>query len=226
MELIHVEMLPGVIVDANDPINAGRVKAVVPTLFDTASMSKESLPWIYPLTMWGYQSFSKMLSGSKIWCINNKDNEYEYWYIPLFEMIGNTQDNASKMDADIVISRKENSGDAILMYSNDDGFTMSLGETKITINPSNEIFIGNENSSYVKVADGKVYCGTDDDWHQAVMGDKLVTLISNLSKNLSECGNLCKGPLQPLQPGFMAAVNSLNSDGNPDTILAKNAMVN
>ena len=67
MKFSETELLPGVVIDVDDPKMLGRVKATVPTLFDENIMNKEGMPWIYPLTMIGYQGFSKLQKGSKIY---------------------------------------------------------------------------------------------------------------------------------------------------------------
>jgi electron transport complex protein RnfC len=91
MKFNETELLPGVVIDVNDPKKLGRVKATVPTLFDEAVMNREGMPWIYPLTMTGYQGFSKLMAGSKIWVFKQQSKPREFWYIPMFELNQNTR---------------------------------------------------------------------------------------------------------------------------------------
>ena len=73
------------VIDVSDPKHIGRVKANAPALFNPETMSKEGLPWIYPFTMNGYQGFSKLTVGSKIWIFLVRPID-EFWYIPMFEL--------------------------------------------------------------------------------------------------------------------------------------------
>ena len=65
MTLGDFEILPGVVINVDDPLNQGRVKACAPGLFDTSTMEMDDLFWINPFMMIGQQSFSKMELNSK-----------------------------------------------------------------------------------------------------------------------------------------------------------------
>ncbi len=103
MKLSECEILPGEIIEVEDPKHIGRVKASVPTWFDSSVMDKEALPWIYPFGMCGYQRFSKMEKGRKIWVLHNHENDLEYWYWPMFEEIDITKPIIDKYDSTEVL---------------------------------------------------------------------------------------------------------------------------
>ena len=85
-----LEVLPGIVINAEDPENLLRVKAAVPGLFDPSTMDVEALPWVYRFPMCGYQQYSKLMNGSKIWIIRNTTNCFEFWYIPFSNLNQNT----------------------------------------------------------------------------------------------------------------------------------------
>ena len=104
MKLADVEMIPGVVVDDEDPKFLGRLKISAPGEFEVDSMDINDMFWVYPFPVGGYQSFSHMLKGSKVWLIKNTKNYYEYWYLPYFEMNSNTfnlVNSKKKYDADV-----------------------------------------------------------------------------------------------------------------------------
>ena len=76
IDLSKVKMIPGVVLSHEDPKNMQRVKAYVPGLFDPKTMSTEAMPWIYPLSMKGFQSFSLQNQNTKIWVIILPNNPY------------------------------------------------------------------------------------------------------------------------------------------------------
>ena len=112
MKLADVEMIPGVVVDDEDPKFLGRLKISAPGEFEVDSMDINDMFWVYPFPVGGYQSFSHMLKGSKVWLIKNTKNYYEYWYLPYFEMNANTfnlVNSKKKYDADVLVSRSDGS---------------------------------------------------------------------------------------------------------------------
>jgi hypothetical protein len=67
MTLGDFEIIPGVVISNDDPLNQGRVRACAPGLFDTTTMDMDDLFWINPFMMMGHQTFSKLEINSKIW---------------------------------------------------------------------------------------------------------------------------------------------------------------
>lgn len=180
-----IEAIPGVVIDAEDPDNLLRVKAAVPGIFDPATMKTEALPWIYRFPMCGYQHYSKLMSGSRIWVLRNTKNYYEFWYIPFSDFNPNTLE-AAKSDADVLISRYTGDGNAQLYYNSEEGFKMVLGPNYMQLDTNgNAISMSNGYSS--KVQGEHYYVGKDGgNYEPMVLGNKLAALFKQISSDLAE----------------------------------------
>lgn len=195
MKLSDYEFLPGVVINADDPEHLGRVKATVPTWFDTETMDEEALPWIYPFCMFGYQTFSKMEKKRKIWVFHNKENYLEYWYIPMFEMIGQTEEFVQKYDnPEVLISRaKGDSSKSVLIgYSDTEGFNIRIGDTIIKMGNDKELNITNGTNSF-SVGSNNVKLGDREGKHYpTVIGPAVQNMFSNIAKSCHEIYTLAK----------------------------------
>lgn len=145
MKLKNVELIPGVVVDDLDPKYLGRVKVSAPGEFDPSTADIETMFWAYPiLPQWGYQGFSRLLRGSKVWLIKNTENYYEYWYVPYFEMYQNTYDlvnSDEKYVADVVVSRVDNGKNVQIYYNSPDGIKLLLQKGYVQLHPNGDINI-------------------------------------------------------------------------------------
>ena len=104
MKLSNCEIRPGVVVTADDPKKMGRIKAVVPGWFDNSSMNEEDMFWIAPFTSGsGYQRVSKCLEGQKVWVLHDSTNEYEYYYVTMWETNINTTAAQQDFDYDVLV---------------------------------------------------------------------------------------------------------------------------
>lgn len=189
MKLSECEILPGIVIDVEDPDHIGRVKAMVPTWFDTNVMEKDALPWCYPINMKGYQTFSKLENGRKIWVLHNYENDLEYWYWPMFELDENTKGLVEGYDSpEVLVSRScGDSGSVYIYYNDTDGIVLSIGKTKVNITTNNEIHITDGTAS-IEIVGSKINIGKSDNLEQAVMGQKLQTLLTDLGGNLQTLG--------------------------------------
>ena len=178
-----IEAIPGVVIDAEDPENLLRVKAAVPGVFDPGTMAKEALPWIYRFPMCGYQQYSKLMTGSRIWVLRNTKNYYEFWYIPFSDLNKNTL-QAAKSEADVLISRYTGESNAQLYYNKEEGFKTVSGENFIQLDAEGNI-INKSNGYSSKVQGGHYYAGKDEgEYEPMVLGDKLTELFKQLSSDL------------------------------------------
>lgn len=197
MNFAETELLPGVVTDVDDPKKLGRVKATVPTLFDDSIMSKDGLPWIYPLTMIGYQGFSKLMTGSKIWVFKQKSKPREYWYIPMFEMNQNTRTVLENyQEPEVLISRSAGNESIYIYYTDKEGIMLKYGESNfINIKPDSSIIM-RAGESMVELKNGKVYLGDgkNDVQEPAIMGNKLFETLNNLSNGLNAVAAACNTP--------------------------------
>lgn len=191
MKLQDIEIYPGVCIDVSDPKHIGRVKANAPALFNPETMSKEGLPWIYPFTMNGYQGFSKLTVGSKIWIFLIRPID-EFWYLPMFELHQDTRDIISEDESDyeeseVLISRNMGSVGVYMYFSPSKGIMMNYGDnSKINITPNNEIFITSGNGN-ITIKNNEVYIGDKkaiEDKIHAADGDTVKKALSTLAVDL------------------------------------------
>lgn len=213
MKFKDVELLPGVVIDIEDPKKIGRIKVTVPGLFDSTAMDKEGLPWVYPLTMHGYQGFYKLLEGSKVWVFKTENNYKEFWYIPMFDLNDNTKELISDYtESDVLISRSAGENSIYLYYEEETGLMGKIGENgEINITKDGEIVI-RSGEGYVELKGGKVYVGGKDPKEPAVLGKQLTTVLTQLAADLKALGNAATGPYtSPLSMPFMTASENLKN---------------
>lgn len=190
MTLGDIEILPGVVIDNADPLNYGRVKACAPGLFDTSTMDKEDLFWISPFLMIGYQGFSKMEINSKIWILHNTKNYFEYWYIPMFELNGNSPE-VSQTDSDIIVSRSINGDKVQFYYSREDGFRLVNGDNYIVLDTNGNFSQRSNGTSIISNSDNIKLIKEGEDEYSAVKCENLMALLNTLSADISNIANIC-----------------------------------
>lgn len=213
ISLSDVKLTIGVVLSHTDPDNRGRVKAYVPGVFSPSTMDIDAMPWIYPLTMSNYNSFSLQNSNSKIWVIILPDNPFGYFYIPYFELSEATKSIISG-DTDILLSRSTGSGHATIYYNNEDGIVAKKGSSKIDINKSGDVAMLS-NSTNVKIEGGHITIGKEGDGGEPmIMGDKLKTLLNNLSSGLQQTASkaLSSPYTMPVGSELQKVVQQLNED--------------
>lgn len=191
MKLADVEMIPGVVVDDEDPKFLGRLKISAPGEFEVDSMDINDMFWVYPFPVGGYQSFSHMLKGSKVWLIKNTKNYYEYWYLPYFEMNANTfnlVNSKKKYDADVLVSRSDGSNNIQMYYNPEDGFNQKIGFASINIMPDGTISITTGGAApsagtfHTNSKNNEIgYDGGEYPRQFAVMGENLHKLLDELN---------------------------------------------
>ena len=191
MKLADVEMIPGVVVDDEDPKFLGRLKISAPGEFEVDSMDINDMFWVYPFPVGGYQSFSHMLKGSKVWLIKNTKNYYEYWYLPYFEMNANTfnlVNSRKKYDADVIVSRSDGSNNIQMYYNPEDGFNQKIGFASINIMPDGTISITTGGAApsagtfHTNSKNNEIgYDGGEYPRQFAVMGENLHKLLDELN---------------------------------------------
>jgi hypothetical protein len=221
MKFNETELLPGVVIDVNDPKKLGRVKATVPTLFDEAVMNREGMPWIYPLTMTGYQGFSKLMAGSKIWVFKQQSKPREFWYIPMFELNQNTRTVLENYEEpEVLISRSAGDESIYIYYTDQEGIMLKFGESNfINIKPDSSITL-RASESKVELKNGKVYIGDGNATEPAVLGNKLFDALNNLSNGLNNVASMCntpwtlplRTPLQEMSASLLDDIQSIRCE--------------
>ena len=236
MKLKECKVIPGVVIDVSDPKYIGRVKADSPGLFDSSVMNKEGMPWLYPLGMGGYQSFSKLRTGSKIWILTDEDY-HEFWYWPMFELNTDTRKIISENESDyeeseVLLSRNMGDNGIYIYYSPSNGIMIQNSDnTLINLKSNNEIEI-KAGKGNVTIKDNIVYLGNNDkDYTKAVLGDKLENLLSSVFEYMKSLHNgLLTNPYTSTaafsatpQYEILSANESFN---NPKKLLSNNVNLN
>lgn len=210
MDLKDYKILPGVVIDVEDPKYIGRVKADAPGLFNSEVMNKEGLPWIYPFNMNGYQRFSKLMNGSKIWILTNMDYT-EFWYWPMFELNEDSKDIISKDESDyeqseVLLSRNMGDNSVYIYYSPSQGIMLKNSEnTYINIKSNNEIEL-KAGTGNVLIKGNKVYIGEGDKLDSsncvpAVKSDKLIDVLNTIKDAFSQSAGPVATPYTLTQVG-------------------------
>lgn len=212
MKFKDVELLPGVVIDVEDPKMLGRIKCVIPGVFDTSTMDKEGMPWIYPISMIGYQGFSKLQEGSKVWVFVQENNYREFWYMPMFEANADTRQIISDYDEpDVLISRSAGANSVYIYYTDKQGIMLKLGDNSFINMKANGEILAKSTEGQVSIRDGKVYVGDENAKEQAVLGNSLDKVLGQLASDLMSLGTKAAGSpyTSPLSQPFMDASNNL-----------------
>lgn len=227
MKFKDVELLPGVIVDANDPKMLGRVKATVPSLFDNSAMDVDGMPWIYPISMIGYQGFSKLQEGSKIWVYKIEGNYREFWYMPMFEANADTRKIiADYEEPDVLISRSAGANSVYIYYTDKQGIMLKLGENSFINMKANGEILAKSSNGQVSIRDNKVYIGSDSAEQPAILGNNLDKVLAQLSSDIQKVAEAANGSPYTaalVQPLTDASQNL--SQGIGDNIKCKDTIV-
>ena len=228
MQLSDCELLPGVIVDTKDPMKIGRIKCVIPGYVD-ASFSNENMPWVRPLGMYNHQSFSKMMSGYKVWVLVNKSNYNEYWYFPFFELndvaksyLGNVYD---KDQPEVFMAHNCGGNHATMTYDESNGFSTKIGQHHIDMYPDGKIELRGQ-EGIIKIDGSKINIGNGSNIDQkAVLGNKLYDILNALKNGFEELVNDCKSDphTSKLESGFDKCVMALSGIEN---MLSENIKIN
>lgn len=212
MDLANAQLSTAVIIDTKDPKRLGRIKVGSPGKFDTSTMDMDSLPWVYPFSMSCHNSFSAPVNGSLVWLLSNKNNKYELYYIPYFQLEGvssdiigslngyeSNSDEREYKNAEIIFSRNLG-GKRVQMYFNEvEGINIRIGEdSKININTDGKIDIltGNGSNLGISISDDGINIGNTENGFD----DKMV-LGRKLLKALCDFGNDIKGVGEKAIPG-------------------------
>ena len=215
MDLSDYEFLPGTCININDPEKRGRIKAAVPTWFDTSVMQEEALPWIVPLSMGGFQRFSKLEMGTKVFVLHRKKSNKEYWYIPMFELNDDNKEIVDDYDApEVLLSRNDGQSGVYVYYNTKDGLILKNGDLEVNLNNNKEIHITDGTSSF-DIKGSEIFIGKNEDLQPALMGKEVETLLQHLAKLLGNLGQASSAyPLSPLSPIFLQGQTDLLEDIN------------
>lgn len=205
MDLSDYEWLPGVVINVNDPEKRGRVKATVPTWFDTTVMQEEAIPWIVPANMGGYQRFSKLELGSKINVFHRKNTNLEYWYTPMFELDDKTKEIVDDYDSpEVLLSRSSGDSGVYVYYNAKDGLMLKNGDLEVHLTNNKEIHITDQTAS-IDMTGSNIDIGKQEDRQPGVMGTELYNLLRKLGTDLVTIGGKMPPCRSAVGPDFINA---------------------
>lgn len=209
MLLKNCEIVLGTVLSNNDPEKLGRIKCGAPGYFSRAKgkMSVTDIPWVYPFTMAANQSFSVPEEGKKVWLLDNKEVDEEFWYIPFHEMSTSLKDASGAYEGTDIMFSREIGGKMMRMYSTlDSGVKLEMGDSKIDLNANGDIVIKTAEQQ-LKISGGECIIGSIDsegEKEPVVLGNKYKEFLSSLSEKFVELATLSSNPyaLPSLAPVF------------------------
>lgn len=190
MTLGDFEILPGVVIDTADPLNLYRVKACAPGLFDLETMEQDDLLWINPFMMMGNQSMAKLEINAKIWILHNKNNYFEYWYIPMFETNANMPQVAD-VNSDVMMARSVGGSLVQFYYAPEEGYKLCIGENSILLK-SNGDFNVFANGSVIDVNSNGIQlvkAGEEEKFH-AAKAEKIIEALGRFCGDMQQISML------------------------------------
>jgi len=183
MTLGDFEIIPGVVISNEDPLNQGRVRACAPGLFDTSTMDIDDLFWINPFMMMGHQTFSKLEINSKIWILHNVNNYFEYWYIPMFEINENAP-QVHNENADIMLSRSINGNTVQLYFSPENGYNIVIGENRVQLSSDGDFNVVAQDAVISANSDGIKLTKYNSDTYSATKAEPLISALNGFCADL------------------------------------------
>ena len=186
-----IEIMPGVVIKNDDPKRLGRIKVSVPLWFTTETMHINAINWVYPMIMHRFQSFSKMELGRTVWVLHEKNNYYDYQYIPMFEINEDMKKilETSYNNTEVIFSRLKGDVTAQLYYNDDEGIVMKYANTFMTINSENQIILSDGDCS-MAIKGSQVHLGKDNGQKErAVMGETLKSVLTDLATGINTIGS-------------------------------------
>ena len=196
MELKDVKIIPGYFVKQNPD---GSIKAKVPGVFNNTD-DVEKWPNIYPWHNGGMSgTYSKLKEGDIVWVLFNKTNKEElFWLRKDIEFVEpKITDNLLSEDNMIleVLCQKEmkNGETAALYLTDDDGWLLTKGDTKIHITSAGNITLSNgmDNRTVDIGPEGISLGSLGTSAHPAVKGDVLVKVLLSLTRLLKQVELAC-----------------------------------
>ena len=217
MNLSNATLEPGVVTNAEDPENLGRIKCIIGGKHDPEKMNADHLPWCAPLTCFGYQRLSKPVEGQKVWVLHDSNNYYEYYYLPSWEVNSNSAVVNTEDNYDILVSRSGDGFGSQMYYNDTDGFVARTGSDVQMQLKNDGTIVSTDGSLELGIKNGMLYAGTaEGDYEPMVKGQKLTNLLNDLANKLMSTTQIAStnpytSPLsQPLTECSSAISNAIN----------------
>lgn len=186
--LADYEFLPAVIVETDDPMKYGRIKVSALGAYNANNSSTAQLPWCYPFTMHGNNTYASYEKGSKVWLFRNTKRQDENWFVPMYEHHAMTQDFIDGLDPKNkpeVISMRNNGGSqSSITYDHSGGYNISTGGSgggaSLNVGTDSSATMSGGGSAVNTSGSGVTLGSPGEDEHPAVLGDKLSDLIYDI----------------------------------------------
>lgn len=186
--LADYEFLPAVIVETDDPMKYGRIKVSALGAYNANNSSTAQLPWCYPFTMHGNNTYASYEKGSKVWLFRNTKRQDENWFVPMYEHHAMTQDFIDGLDPKNkpeVISMRNNGGSqSSITYDHSGGYNISTGGSgggaSLNVGTDSSATMSGGGSAVNTSGSGVTLGNPGEDEHPAVLGDKLSDLIYDI----------------------------------------------
>lgn len=178
-------MRPGTILEVVD--NQGTIKVEAPGLFTRED--PEKLPPVYPLFLFGTNSFSTPVKGDEVWIMNFTDNERQLYWFRKDDLDNNKKyltDEEGKID--IVVNRDTDKGWGVLYFSDGSGWVMSRDTTKINIDSKGNIYLSHPNPNRtISITSNSISLGKrDGSDHTACFADVLIPILNAITDQFDE----------------------------------------
>lgn len=194
MTLGDFELIPGVIIDAEDDKHLGRVKCGSMNDFDSTCMDPEMFVWCKPFMSSGYQRYSKMQPKQQVWILKDTQNLDVYWYIPRYDMTDDAQSIIEEQDdknVEITHLRQVNGGTMIQKSDDKNGYVTSTPTSTVTISNDDKIQL-NTQSANIDVNNGQITLAAGDEAPQySLRGDEVLKLLKDIATKFDEFSQVC-----------------------------------
>lgn len=189
MNLSSIDVFPGVVIENKDAECLGRIKCSVISEMDATNVDPKILPWVKPL--FGGNNFSIPKKGDKVWVFKNINALDDYRWASMYDVPATTQQYIQENNSDNthVLMNNENGYTASRITHDDtNGFVFTTNGSTLNIKPQDGIsFIGQQTKI---VADNNYYLIGKNASESAVKGDKLRSLLSDISAQIKELSNI------------------------------------
>lgn len=227
--LVDYEFVPAVVIENDDPMHYGRIKVSAPGVFNTNNAKLEQIPWCYPFTMLGNQSYMTLEKGSKVWLFRNKKRHDENWFIPMYELHENQQRfiNENSNNSPEIISYRSASGkSSAITYDKDRGYNMTTGDSSVNVGSGSSATVTGGSSSVV-VDNTKVSIGATDSSNKepAVLGNKLKKVLNDITSNIKEFADEINPNSDLTGPAFRLSAGMHNVIDDIEKILSESVEI-
>lgn len=234
MRLSDYSLIPGVVVNDDDPERCGRIQATVLGDLDANSIDPDNLPWIYMFTQFGYQNFSRPKRGQHVWILKNEETDDEYWWLPFpvqnavqSKYLNDNYDNNPE-----VLMTRDIGGETMSITSDDkNGMNMKIGDKGLNIDPKGSITL-NANESKISLGNKVQISAGNNDEEKAqpvVLGDNLKDMFDQIKEIFGLLSQASGGTQTSIfKPLFrrLETIFKEQTSKNADSIYSKNVSIN